>query len=365
MSRKPRKNRKPYKSVVRMPDGAMMTSVIVNQDEFNRAIDTLVNVGKDEPSGQVPAAELQRFKAAGYLPPASRGYNTEAMFQMFGVTTKWMSLAVHGVAKRMGVHDQVRNAMINPTDSNLEKLLDATAHLVGGDDDDRRDAPTLGGSDTGKPRKPCKNQGTAGGAEFRFISYVPGVYSTNLNDMIPSAQTKSRVLKSLESAILPSISCVVWCGGEQCGTFPLFVMSRAKEIYEHILFWSDNSPGQWFSLVAGDTPSGYIVVLWPDTQRSYQRWKFRASVEHSIVVPDNPQIFAVPLLFTGPLGGNWERAKPYLGTTASVGFVDTDDFDIRSPTSSFDKWYELRNIPVADAATTAKIINDIGMINSR
>jgi hypothetical protein len=157
----------------------------------------------------------------------------------------------------------------------------------------------------------------------------------------------------------------VWLGDEQSGTFPLFVMSRAKEIYEHILFWSDNSPEKWFSLVVGDTPTHYTITLWPDTYKSYQRWKFRASVEHGIVVPDNPQILTIPFHFNGPLGGNWERAKPYLGMTASVGFVDTEDFNIRAPLDSFDKWYELRNIPVADAATTIQIINYFNAIGSR
>ena len=151
MSRKPRKSRKPtagdehqqpYKSIVQMPNGEMLTSVVVNQVEFNRAIDTLVNVGKDEPSGQVTTADLQKVKDAQHLPMLSRGYNTEQVFKMFGVTTKWMSLCVRGVAKRLGIHDQVKDAMEMPTDSNLEKFQDAV-HRLGYDSASGPDNETL------------------------------------------------------------------------------------------------------------------------------------------------------------------------------------------------------------------------------
>ena len=93
--------------------GKQLTSVIVDQDDFDRAIATLEGVIQVNANNKrADIKMLQDIRDAKHLPMAARGTKTEALFQMFGVKTDLMSLAVRGLANRLGIK--------RPGDSNHE-----------------------------------------------------------------------------------------------------------------------------------------------------------------------------------------------------------------------------------------------------
>lgn len=82
----------------------VITSVVMDEDEFLALCDELVDVIDLGIGGRAGADHIAQIKAAKHLPAMGRGAKTEKFFTRYGITSKLASFIVRGqgrnVAKR-------------------------------------------------------------------------------------------------------------------------------------------------------------------------------------------------------------------------------------------------------------------------
>jgi hypothetical protein len=112
---------------------------------------------------------------------------------------------------------------------------------------------------------------------------------------------------------------------------PVLVYDRGTEIHEHLLEWAENDPSAWFTLHFSELPEdppGYVVVLQPRLDRSLERFKqaFPPDLLEGVTVE---VVFSPLYLVAG--GTSYQRLKYRIGTTSSLGLLDSGDFDPQQP----------------------------------
>lgn len=100
-----------------------VTSVVVDQDDFDRAYRVMVQAFPDEPG-------LHAIKESGTLPLAKLGSKTQPLFDMFSVKTEFMTLIVRGTGKKiledMGGDNVARYAITEE----VAKAMEAAFHTL-------------------------------------------------------------------------------------------------------------------------------------------------------------------------------------------------------------------------------------------
>lgn len=85
-------------------NGQVITSVVLDEDEFMSLCDELIDVIDIGICGRAGADHIAKIKAAKHLPGMGRGSKTEKFFTRYGIKGKLASFIVRGqglnVAKR-------------------------------------------------------------------------------------------------------------------------------------------------------------------------------------------------------------------------------------------------------------------------
>jgi len=97
----------PFIQKVTMPGVGEITSVVLDQEDFNSFADQLVGLIEAHASSQ--AGEVQRsteeqissIKVAGILPMMGRGSKTEQFFEQWGVETDRMCVCARGLRNKV------------------------------------------------------------------------------------------------------------------------------------------------------------------------------------------------------------------------------------------------------------------------
>ena len=110
---------------------------------------------------------------------------------------------------------------------------------------------------------------------------------------------------------------------------PILMIDRMREVVDHLVYWSEGVPEEWFTLCFGSkSPNDYAVALMPDLQRSIQRQEFAARS-----VGDFEYIILFQSLCTVCHGNTLTQVKTKLRDSVPVGFVDINDVDRENPMS--------------------------------
>jgi hypothetical protein len=88
---------KPYVQEIELPDGRVITSVVMDRDEFEALIDELVVAGIH---GLLPE-QVEPLKQIGHIPMMGRGTKTEFVFERYGATGKLISMIIRGQGRRI------------------------------------------------------------------------------------------------------------------------------------------------------------------------------------------------------------------------------------------------------------------------
>ena len=88
---------KPYVTEFGLPDGRVITSVVMDREDFETLVDDLVKV---EIHG-LQLDTIAELKQIGHIPLMARGTKTEFVFERFGVTSKLVSLIIRGQGRRI------------------------------------------------------------------------------------------------------------------------------------------------------------------------------------------------------------------------------------------------------------------------
>lgn len=106
---------------------------------------------------------------------------------------------------------------------------------------------------------------------------------------------------------------------------PIFITKHADELYAHINAWTQNHPEDWFTLYYHRKDQKYCMILWPDTTKSIERYKFNAAMWDLSPLADNPEVIQHPLIFRSKSSTSFDDILIRMGEkwTAKVGFTKT------------------------------------------
>lgn len=116
---------------------------------------------------------------------------------------------------------------------------------------------------------------------------------------------------------------------------PILVVKRAKELREHMLTWCEKDPGKWFRFCIQEAGEKYILIIYPDIERSIERFKSACLYIHNFLPADDAkyQVICSPLRFFGSSIDNYNAIKNQLSSNITIGFIDADNVDLTDPSS--------------------------------
>jgi hypothetical protein len=154
-------------------------------------------------------------------------------------------------------------------------------------------------------------------SKYMVISYVP----------LLKVEPGSDIEESIH--VLPSINvhACIWIIRDNV-PIPIFVIEKADEVYNHLMWWTEEHPGEWFSFATRfRSPKSYVLALVPNLKKSYERWKIAFQLKFGYP-PDSSikeKYIFKPIYFCSGSGENY--VKLYGEDPPSqitIGFMDND-----------------------------------------
>jgi hypothetical protein len=69
------------------------------------------------------------------------------------------------------------------------------------------------------------------------------------------------------------VEAVVWAGDDDGSPWPILVLDRADEVFEHLVEWAEGSPAARFKVAWTTHGNNYALALMPRIDRSVDRYK--------------------------------------------------------------------------------------------
>ena len=92
----------PYLQKFELPNKVEITSVVIDEEDFNALCDELHGIiMANEDNERVADAQIESLKAAKMLPLIARGVKTEFVFERFGIETDRACIIVRGHGKEL------------------------------------------------------------------------------------------------------------------------------------------------------------------------------------------------------------------------------------------------------------------------
>jgi hypothetical protein len=117
------------------------------------------------------------------------------------------------------------------------------------------------------------------------ISYVP-LLRGKAGATIPLAHARETLGPMLETDA-GHVEAVVWACDDDGSPWPILVLDRADEIFEHLVEWAEGSPAAWFKLAWTTRRDSYALALMPRVDKSVERYKLARRILSSEEVPPN------------------------------------------------------------------------------
>lgn len=138
------------------------------------------------------------------------------------------------------------------------------------------------------------------------------------------------------------VNACAWVADEKTPE-PVFIMERAEEIYEHLMFWSGDKPEAWFKFFLKFKESGYNTILFPDVKKSIYRLKYGRQEyfgDSDNLDTDNYYVITLPLTADIEQSGLIDKVKPIIegNSTTRLGFLDIGDFNGQDIDKDKIKW---------------------------
>lgn len=178
--------------------------------------------------------------------------------------------------------------------------------------------------------------------ESVIISYKPLFYANAGYAVVPINDTLNLIKSFYESQDVEIYGCLWW--KDDGHIRPAIVCDKAKEVYEHLLYWCEGKPDEWFHIEAEQYRKYYCINLMPDLAKSVERMNtnFGVRSEHYKILFKSLAVCAI---------NGIEAPMPQPQHTINIGIIGKDyeneDLNI------------LRNIKVVEPSEfTNRLLND-------
>lgn len=163
------------------------------------------------------------------------------------------------------------------------------------------------------------------GQTYIVVSYVPLLRGEPGVTMSP--EDAARVLESVPDTEAGHVEAIIWALDESDTPWPLLVLERAAEVFDHLVDWSEGSPTSWFKVAWFAAGGEYALALLPRVERSVERYKLACRLGANEELPENARFEVVfrPILFRGPESAVSREMLATLPPRIRVGFLSLRD----------------------------------------
>lgn len=158
-----------------------------------------------------------------------------------------------------------------------------------------------------------------------IVSYVPLLMGNPGEDLSQlSSKELQKRLTAIETEI--QINACLWAGPDP--PKPVFIINKAQQVVDHLKSWAEDKLEDWFELNFVEMEDFYGVILWPDLNRSLERFKTAwLHRNEELLAPQSCQFIFRPLCFRSKNKTTFNLVKEKISRTAEIGFLDVTLFD--------------------------------------
>jgi hypothetical protein len=159
-----------------------------------------------------------------------------------------------------------------------------------------------------------------------IFGYTP-LMQTQFMSTKSSGVNIGKAIEKWHSFSVPETYGCVWVSYKN-KISPVFLIDRAKEVYDHLISWTENSPQDWFTFSLREFEDGYAICLMPNASKSIKRFK----QNHELMYDEEIKIEKAHVLFRTISVFCLSKATlqhircPKVGEKTNVGFITPEDF---------------------------------------
>jgi hypothetical protein len=167
-----------------------------------------------------------------------------------------------------------------------------------------------------------------------LLSYVPllrGKAGT-VHDLHRDKGDARALAALLDQAPSGRAAACLWMLDGQGSPMPVLALEQAQAIAGHLIEWADNEPAKWFRVYLKERDGRYALALFPELQRSLERFRFAHLLEGGSPLDSGRiQIITRPLHFVSGTGTAYAVVRDRIGDSVHVGLVDLALLDPDDP----------------------------------
>jgi len=106
----------------------------------------------------------------------------------------------------------------------------------------------------------------------------------------------------------------------------VFAVEHCDEIAEHLKFWAEGKPEEWFAFHFLERGPSYAAALMPNFKKSSERWRIAFQLRHGYPpVEGSENMIFRPLHCVAKTKVAFDQAKKHIGPTVRVGLIGADE----------------------------------------
>jgi hypothetical protein len=187
-----------------------------------------------------------------------------------------------------------------------------------------------------------KSKKSGPGLSAFVISYVPLLSGTpgSFIDPKDDPMAMEELMHTIQEKLPDGrVAACIWLLKEN-KPMPVLVIDDMANIVDHLEWWSEGKPVEWFDLAIRNRADKYAVALIPRVNKSVKRWNLAYQLRTGFPPPRsthyNIAFRSVHFLSGGPSSA-YSQISDKIGPDVQVGFLDIKDLNREDPSQTDDQ----------------------------
>lgn len=197
------------------------------------------------------------------------------------------------------------------------------------------------------------------------VSYVPlltGRAGAGVSiDSMEVRDVVNDVLAEVEKLPDGRVAACIWLSKDN-SPYPVLAIENMNQIVDHIEWWAEGKPLDWFELKLLNRDGKYAVVLVPRFEKSVERWNLAYQLRVGYPPPRNTdyKIIFRAIHFVSGTNTTYDAVKDLIGNELKIGFIDLKNVNREDPSQIDDSDIRiLGSFPVSQNANLDEYIGSI------
>lgn len=144
--------------------------------------------------------------------------------------------------------------------------------------------------------------------QYLIVSYVPCLWpeeASEWNRELSNSLTAATISKLLDEKPSGEPKGVIWYKSEEGNLTPVLIVPNADEFLEHLMYWSENAPEEWFQYNWEADDASYRFTLTPKMEKVVARYGIQLQLQTGYPLPKDAKFSVIfkPIVFEGKRPG--------------------------------------------------------------